>query len=291
MAEATTETVATTYDDAEMAEELTEQEKEEVHKRVRPRAVVVLETIRAEGELELHRPVAALAWSGLAAGLSMGFSLVTMGAIRAVLPDTPWRPLLVKLGYCVGFLIIIIGRQQLFTENTLTPIIPLLHNRDLATLKRVLRLWGVVLVTNLVGAFAVALTMGATNAFPPIIREQFAALASEALTGSFGDQFLRAIFSGWLIALIVWLMPNAETSRVFVIVMLTYVIGLCGLSHIVAGSVEVFYAAVTSGTTFVDVVWRFLVPVLLGNLLGGAALVGAIHHAQIEADKGSHHAA
>jgi formate/nitrite transporter FocA (FNT family) len=274
-----------TLDDQELAEELTEAEKEDVHKRVPPRAVVVLETIRAEGELELHRPTAALALSGLAAGLSMGFSLVAMGAIRAALPDAPWRELVVKLGYCVGFLIIVIGRQQLFTENTLTPVIPLLHNRDVATFKRVCRLWGVVLVANLVGAFCFSLVVGRTHVFPVELRDQFAALAQQALAGSFGDQFLRAIFSGWLIALMVWLLPNADTSRVFVVVLLTYMIGIGQLSHIVAGSVEAFYAVVTGGAAFGHVVIGFIVPVLLGNLLGGGMLVGALHHAQIEADK------
>ena len=279
------EKLLVTLEDQELAEELTEAEKEDVHKRVPPRAVVVLETIRAEGELELHRPIAALALSGLAAGLSMGFSLVAMGAVRAALPDAVWRDLVVKLGYCVGFLIIVIGRQQLFTENTLTPVIPLLHNRDMATFKRVCRLWGVVLVANLLGAFLFAVAVGRTNVFSPALRDQFAILAHEALAGSFGDQFLRAIFSGWLIALMVWLLPNANTSRVFVIILLTYMIGIGQLSHIVAGSVEAFYAVVTGAVGFGHVVGYFIVPVLLGNLLGGGMLVGALHHAQIEFDK------
>lgn len=272
-----------------LADELTQDEKEEVHKRVRPRAVVVLETIRAEGELELHRPVAALALSGLAAGLSMGFSLVAMGILRSALPDTVWRPLVVNLGYCVGFLIVIIGRQQLFTENTLTPVIPLLHNRDAPTLRRVFRLWAVVLVANLVGAFAFALVIGRTHVFSDAMKAEFDFIAHLALVGTFGDQFLRAIFSGWLIALMVWLMPNAGSSRVFVIVLLTYLIGVGQLSHIIAGSVEAFYVIVTDGANIARVVWHFFVPVLLGNLLGGAALVGALHHAQIEADKATGH--
>ena len=272
-------------EDAELAEELTEAEKEDVHKRVPPRAVVVLETIRAEGELELHRPVAALALSGLAAGLSMGFSLVAMGTLRAALPDTPWRMLVVKLGYCVGFLIIVIGRQQLFTENTLTPVIPLLHNRDMATFKRVLRLWGVVLLANLVGSFVFASVVGRTAVFSDEVRAEFLVLAHQTLRGTFGDQFLRAIFSGWLIALMVWLLPNANGARVFVIVLLTYLIGIGQLSHIVAGSVEAFYGVAVGAVSFGHVFGFFLVPVLLGNLLGGGMLVGALHHAQIEADK------
>ena len=97
-------------------------------------ANVVYETIRREGEEELRRAVSALAWSGLAAGLSMGFSFIAEGLLVAHLPDSPWRPLLSKAGYCIGFLIVILGRQQLFTENTLTVILPLLLHKDMKTL-------------------------------------------------------------------------------------------------------------------------------------------------------------
>src|SRR5450631_757862 len=118
-------------------------EKKQVEERVAIGANVVYETIRREGEDELQRPSAALAWSGFAAGLSMGFCLVAEGALMAHLPDAPWRPLISRLGYCVGFLIVILGRQQLFTENTLAVILPLLLRKDLVTLLRVVRLWAV----------------------------------------------------------------------------------------------------------------------------------------------------
>src|SRR5690242_21471880 len=101
--------------------DLNERELEEVERRSSIRAHVVHEAIRVEGEEELHRRSSALAWSGLAAGLSMGFSLLAEGVLRSAIPDTPWRPLVSKLGYTVGFLVVILGRQQLFTENTRTP--------------------------------------------------------------------------------------------------------------------------------------------------------------------------
>ncbi len=281
------ESHAPTYEDTRVSDELTEDEKHEVHERVRPRAIVVLETIRAEGEVELRRPTSALAWSGLAAGLSMGFSLVTMGALRAALPDTSWSSLIVKLGYPVGFVIVIIARQQLFTENTLTPVIPLLHDRNPETFKNVLRLWATVLLSNLVGAFLFALVVGRTAVLPSQVRTELGVISHQALAGSFGDQFIRAIFSGWLIALVVWMLPTAESSRLFVIVLLTYIIGIGELSHVIAGSVEAFYAVVTGLASLSHVLVGFTLPVLLGNLVGGGALVGALHHAQIEADKSS----
>lgn len=107
------------------------------------------ETIRLEGEEELKRSNSALAFSGLAAGLSMGFSLIAQGLLQAHLPDAGWTPLVVNWGYSFGFLIVVLGRQQLFTENTLTVILPLLVRRDRKTLLAVARLWAIVLVANL----------------------------------------------------------------------------------------------------------------------------------------------
>src|SRR5277367_621318 len=110
----------------------TRAEEKKVEERLAISPSVVYETIRREGEEELHRTPAALAWSGLAAGLSMGFSLVAEALLAAYLPHATWTPLISKFGYCVGFLIVILGRQQLFTETTLTVILPLLSKPVLA---------------------------------------------------------------------------------------------------------------------------------------------------------------
>jgi formate/nitrite transporter FocA (FNT family) len=265
--------------------ELTRAERKEVARRLRPTATILHETIRAEGEVELHRPAAALGWSAFAAGLSMGFSLIAMGALRTFLPDAPWRPLLVSFGYSIGFLIVILGRQQLFTENTLTPVLPLLHNRDRSTLLLLLRLWGIVLGANLVGALLFATVVSRTAVFDAPMHASFAAIAHDALAGTFTEHFLRGVFSGWLIALMVWLLPNADASRVVIIVALTYLIGVAGLSHVIAGSVEVLYL-VTSGAASVGDYFRFVAPVALGNVVGGMSLVAAFTHAEITAEAG-----
>jgi len=138
------------------AGELTESEKRIAEERTALRAAVIHEAIRTEGEAELLRPASALMWSGMAAGLSMGFSLAAMGLLYSRLPDTQWRPLITDLGYTVGFLVVILGRQHLYTENTLTVMLPLLTNRDRKTFWAVLRLWSVVLVANVLGAGMVA---------------------------------------------------------------------------------------------------------------------------------------
>jgi formate/nitrite transporter FocA (FNT family) len=260
--------------------ELTAAEEEEVKERAIPRAAVVYETVREEGEFEMSRSVSALAWSGLAAGLSMGFSLVAEGLLRNHLPDTEWRTLIYKFGYSAGFLIVILGRQQLFTENTLTVILPLLLRRDAKTLKCVLRLWTTVFLANIVGAFIFAWVVSSTTVFSPEIKQTFMEIGREASEGAVFTIFLRAIFAGWLIALMVWLLPAAESARVWIIIIMTYLVALGGYSHIIAGSVEVFYAAFTGAIEWSRYLeWVF--PTLFGNIIGGVSLVAVLAHAQV----------
>lgn len=258
-------------------------EAEKAAERQSPSSRIVHEAILAEGVEELRRPNAALAWSSLAGGLSMGFSLIAEALLRSKLPDTPWRPLVAKFGYSVGFLVVILGRQQLFTENTLTPILPYLEKRIPVALGNVLRLWGVVFAGNLVGAAAIALALTRTQIFEPSVHDAMAAIGREALEPGFGTVLLRGIFAGWLIALIVWLLPFAESARVWVIVIITYVIGVAKFSHVVAGSVEVFALASLGGATWTGALVRYVVPVLIGNIIGGVALTAALNHAQVVA--------
>jgi formate/nitrite transporter FocA (FNT family) len=260
-------------------------EKKQVEERVAIGAHVVYEAIRREGEDELHRPASALAWSALAAGLSMGFSFIAEALLSAHLPDAPWRPLVSRLGYCVGFLIVILGRQQLFTENTLTVILPLLLRKDLITFVRVARLWAVVLSANFVGTLLFALALGYVHLFPPHVQEAFTTLGMDHLGASFGIIFTRAIFAGWLIALMVWLLPGAESARISVIIILTYLVGLGGLNHIIAGSTTMLYLVVTHSISWGTYFTGFFFPTLLGNIVGGTSLVAALGHAQVVGGK------
>jgi len=263
-----------------VAPELTEREKEEAQERTSVSATVVHETVRYDGEEELHRPVSALAWSGLAAGMSMGFSLVAMALFRAYLPDRPWRPLVVRLGYPMGFLIVIIARQQLFTENTLTAIIPLLAKRDLKTFACVIRLWTVVLVANLTGAHLFAWVVAVTPMFLPEVRSAMLALAKEAANVTFGEAVLRGIFAGWLIAMVVWMLAAIDTGRIAVIVFMTYIVGLASLTHIIAGSVEVLFLVMVGVKSWGAIAVGYMLPTLIGNIIGGVSLTAAINHAQ-----------
>jgi formate/nitrite transporter FocA (FNT family) len=261
-------------------------EHAEAEERSAPSGKVVYKAILKEGEEELARPSSALFWSGLAAGLSMGFSMIAEGLLHARLPDAPWRPLVAKFGYSVGFLIVILGRQQLFTENTLTPILPLLQRKAGATLANVSRLWAVVLVANLLGALLMAVVAARTEAFDPHVREAFSEMGRKATEHGFWATALRGVFAGWLIALMVWLLPFAETARVWVIVVIAYIVGLGNFSHVIAGAVEVFSLAAAGQAGWPAVLGGYVVPTLLGNVLGGVTLVATLNHAQVVAGGG-----
>lgn len=273
-------------EERETKPDLTPHEKKDVKERGLPRAAVVHEVIFDEGESELDRTASALAWSGLAAGLSMGLSLVIEGLLRSHLPDTGWRPVVSSFGYSAGFLIVILGRQQLFTENTLTVILPLLARKNVRTFLNVLRVWAVVLIANLIGAFLFAYVVAQTDIFDPEVKRVFGEIGSEALEGDWSTTFLRAIFAGWLIALMVWLLPAAENSRIWVIIIMSYFVGIGGYAHIIAGSVEIMYAVLTGIADWSAYFGDWMVPTLLGNIAGGVSLVAVLGHAQVANEEG-----
>jgi formate/nitrite transporter FocA (FNT family) len=265
-----------------------EKQEEEIIERTAPPGEVVYEAVYSEGEHELERNSFELGLSGLAAGLSMGFSMVGESVLRVHLPATEWRPLLSKLGYSVGFVIVILGRQQLFTKNTLTVVLPLLREKKMELLLKVGQLWGIVLAANLIGAFIFAWMAGNSGMFDARLRDDFANLAQTEIQPGFGTLILRGALAGWLIALMVWLLPFAESARIWVIIMLAYLVGLCDLPHVVAGTVNAFYLVATSALGFWSCLGSYVVPTFIGNVIGGAALVAFGAHAEFfEAEKQS----
>ena len=242
---------------------------------------MIYKAVLKEGLDELARPSSALFWSGIAAGLSMGASLIAEGLLSSQLPAQSWKVLISKFGYSIGFLVVILGRQQLFTENTLTPILPLLQEKTLDRLAGVLRLWLVVLMANLIGCVAVAWGASSASAFTPETRLEFGRIGQQALEGSFVAHVIRGVFAGWLIALMVWVLPFAESARLWVIVLLSYLVGLGHFSHVVAGAVQTFFVAITGQASWGTVFGNYLAPTFVGNVIGGVALVAAINHAQV----------
>lgn len=265
----------------EVNEQRSPRQEREAERRENPSALIVHEAIRIEGEKELKRPSSSIAWSGFAAGLSLGFSLVAQGVLLTWLPDAPWQPLVSSLGYTVGFVIVVLGRQQLFTETTLTVILPLLHNRCRPS--EVARFWAVLLAANLAGTLLFALA-ASSGVFAAEVRASFLELGLAAAQGGFLTLFARGIFGGWLIALMVWLLPAAGSARFLVIVMLTYLISAAGFAHAIVGSVEVIFAVVAGPLGWGDYFIGYLLPVLSGNIVGGVVLVSMLNHAQVKAE-------
>jgi len=265
--------------------DLRESERKEIEKRTAIGAIVVHEAIRQEGQDELQRHPAALAWSGLAAGLSMSFSFIGKGLMLAYLPEATWQPLISNLGYAIGFLIVVLGRQQLFTENTLTAVLPLFRFRTLSCGLKVFRLWTIVLMTNLIGITLVALLLAYTDAVPVEVTPSLVAIGEDSIHLGFGTTFVKGIFAGWLIALMVWLLPAAESARVGIIVIITYLVGLGGFTHIIAGSTEVIYVALNGIGSPQSYVPVYMGATLLGNIVGGVGLVAALNYAQAMAGR------
>lgn len=258
-------------------------EKHDVEQRTAPTGHVVYEAIRREGESELGRTTISLAWSGLSAGMSMGFSFLGVGLLHACLPREPWVPLVSSFGYTLGFLIVILGRQQLFTENTLTVMLPLLQWRRAAVLRDVLRLWITVFVANLAGATLFGFVLARSDVVDDTVFQALREAAGEAGTDSFATAFVRAIFAGWLIALVVWLGPFAGSARLWMIVILTYFVGLAHLTHVIASTVDGVFLVLAGDRTWSELLGHIVVPGLAGNIIGGVAMVAALNYAQVVA--------
>jgi formate/nitrite transporter FocA (FNT family) len=246
-----------------------------------PDARVIHEIIREDGEKELERSVRAIAWSALGAGLSMGFSFFTMAILRSDLPEAPWTKLVTGFGYTIGFLIVVLGRQQLFTESTLTAVLPLLTRKDRKTLYQTGRLWVVVLGFNILGTVIFAWLISHDALFDPEIDKALKAIAEEAIKDPFWPMLIKAILAGWLIALMVWLMPGAGQARLLLIIILTYTVAIAHFSHIIAGSVEAAYNVFRGTIGLADYFTRFMIPTLIGNTIGGVSLVAILNHAPV----------
>jgi formate/nitrite transporter FocA (FNT family) len=260
------------------------QERQQAAERAPIGPLVIHEIVREQGEAELVRPNSSLTWSGLAAGLSIGFSAIVQAYLMAGLPDTPWRRLVAGFGYSIGFLIVILGQQQLFTETTLTALIPTLTRGGLGNLMSTLRVWGVVLLANLVGTFLFAAVAAQSGVFQPDAVDALTSMSAELMAMPFWHMLIDAGFAGWLIGLMVWLLPGAGPLRPAIIILLTYVVAMCQFPHIIAGSVEAAFGVFSGHATVAAYFTHFLIPTLIGNVVGGTALVAVLNHAPIASD-------
>ncbi len=260
---------------------ISEDEITDVEELAAPRTPVIYEVVRRLGEEEMERPLTSLWWSGVAAGFSMSFSLLAQAALQTHLPDTQWRPLVAAFGYSAGFLMAVLSRQQLFTESTITVVLPVLKHLAWGKIWSMIRLWAIVFVANMIGTLFAAVFCTFTPVLP---HELFAGMLgiSRALRGySWGFMLFGGISSGFLIAAMVWMIPSAESAKFWVITLMTWLIAVGGFTHVVAGSMEAYLLVIAGDWTWWRMVGQFLAPVLIGNMIGGTALFALIAYAQV----------
>lgn len=253
-------------------------------KHLPSRAMAIHEHIREHGEQELERDASALLWSAIAAGLSMGASFLARGILHAHLEGLPGGYVLECLGYTFGFIIVIMARQQLFTENTLTVVLPVMQAPTPHNLGLLGRLWGVVLAGNLVGTALAALAIAFLPAFDTLVQAAFTKLAEEMMAFDAWEMFASGIVSGWLIAAMVWMFPSAGSARILIIILITWLIAVANTTHIVVGSVEALYLIFSSDMAWYRFIWPFALPTLADNIVGGTFIFALISHAQIRGD-------
>jgi formate/nitrite transporter FocA (FNT family) len=255
-------------------------------KGTRLSAVEIHDNILAPAEEELERPASALLWSALSSGLVIGFSFLAGAYMQTLVPE--------RLGdaaaavvYPLGFILVIMARSALFTENTIVPIMPLLNRRTRQTLRKVLRLWSILLAGNLVGALAFAWALARTPMVAPELQEPLRWMAESATRGGFWLVGYQAIFAGWLMALLTWVLAStsATGAQIALIWLATAPIAAFHFRHSIAGSVEALYLVVSRAVTPAHAVLEFIVPAVLGNAIGGVLLVALVNYAQVARER------
>ena len=242
---------------------------------------MIYEVVRRLGEEEMERPITSLWWSGVAAGLSISFSLLSQAILTAHLPEASWQPLVVSFGYCIGFIMAVLSRQQLFTESTITAVLPVAADVTRGNIVRMARLWAIVLAANLTGTLFAALFCTFTPVLPSDIYSGMLEISRDLLGFSWWEMVFRAIAAGFLMAAMVWLMPGAEGAQFHVITLMTWLIAVGGFTHIIAGSMESYLLVFSGEWVWWRMITDFMVPVLIGNTIGGTALFALIAYAQV----------
>ena len=238
----------------------------------------IFQRLVATADEEFVRSNRLLFLSGLAAGLSIGLTLMARSAATAAV-DGGAGGLVGNLLYPVGFLLIVLGRYQLFTENTLTPVTLVLTR--IAAVPQLLRVWGVVLLANVIGAALVALLLARTAVLDPDSAVAARAFGLHGVGTAWSALFWKAVIAGWLVASMVWLNHAARdtVSRFLIVFFIMYIIPSADLFHCITGACEVFYL-IFVGEAGAGEFSHFFSAVVLGNTVGGVLLVAILNYAQ-----------
>lgn len=231
---------------------------------------------------ELRRSISKLFFSGLAGGITMGLSSLGVASVLGFVGEGGWQGILASLAYPAGFIAVIIGRAQLFTENTLYPVVLVLDEGR--HLLRMMRLWAVVFVANVCGAVIFASLAARTSALRPEILSELVRLGASASSGSGTHFFWSGVIGGWLIALVAWTVTASHWTigQLVVIYLFTFLVGAGRFGHCIAGSCEIL-AAVAAGSIPVYAYWHWIIPTTMGNIAGGVVIVSLLNYGQVRA--------
>lgn len=263
---------------------LTEHERDQVTENQAFSALTMFSIIRRQGDEELRRPALSLWWSGIAAGIAISSSVFTQGMLYAAYADSPWREQISQLGYTIGFVLVILSRLQLFTENTLSVVLPALSDPSRERFAGWARLWAIVLVANFVGTFMTALVVPRLGLASPEQVTAMLDISRHAMEHSGWTAMVRGIPAGFFIAALVWMLPNAKGFELFLIMLISWLIAAGGFTHVIAGSSEAFLLMLHGEISLVAVLGDHLLPILLGNVLGGTGLFALLAYGQIHAE-------
>ncbi len=235
------------------------------------------------------RPLEVLL-SAVVGGLDVGFAPLSFAFVASHLIASVGQNVAFLIGalvYPSGFIFVVLGRSRLFTESTLTPVVAVFSGAS--NLRWLARQWALVIGGNLLGALAFA----AIIAYSGPLAERYGPIlvtsTHELLAFSFGAAFLSGVLAGWVMALLTWLLAVADTtlSRIAFVWLATFVIGAAPLHHSISGAAEVLLTVLLGQASVADWLWRFQVPVTLGNALGGVVMVGALKWLQARASEQS----
>ena len=233
---------------------------------------------------ELERPFVSLFWSGLAAGVSIWMSVIVQGALVLRLPPAAWREPIADLGYSVGFIVVILGRLQLFTESTITAVLPLATQLSIANLLRTLKLWATVFAANMLGTLGVALIMPHGGLVSPELLHSMVEVSRHLTSETPQAVLLQGIPAGFILATVAWVLPSVRGQEIWVVTLLTWIVSLAGFSHVIAGSAEAWLLATTGEASWGFALGGFILPALAGNILGGTGLFAVLAHVQVRSE-------
>lgn len=240
----------------------------------------ILEEEIEVGLEELGRPARGLFLSGLSAGLDIGFSVLLMAVVATLATGELPAAVVTMLeanAYAIGFIFVILGRSELFTEHTTLAALPVFDGR--AGVGRLLRLWGLVYASNIIGAVGFACFMSWVGpALGTMSREAIGEIAHRLVAHEWWVIALSAVLAGWLMGLLSWLVAAGRDtiSKIFIVWLVTSAIGLAGLHHSIVGAVEVAAGLfVGLGTTWYEA-GRFALWATVGNAVGGVIFVALV---------------